>query len=244
MDSSQNAFQFSWQNITINPDTLCSQCVLLYWHDPELHWELQSPAGFLVDAGSSVYLQKRPARMPSPPMDMRLCCSSTLFRSRLPVRVQQKDGDDASFCRNLKEVLVGHLSHARFSSNPNAPWFWAQFSAAQWTLPYYKMAVKLCPSGGSSGQGRGPGNSKDGPFSASWLLAPGKNEPQPIASFLTAQKVSHRLLLYPLPLPLFPSSIIFVLRSHRKSGKSFAGIAFPLSPSRRPAPRDRSLGSL
>lgn len=46
-----------------------------------------------------------------------------LFRSRSPasaVRVRQKDGDDTSFCRNLKEVLVGHLSHVKSPSNPHA----------------------------------------------------------------------------------------------------------------------------
>lgn len=42
-----------------------------------------------------------------------------------------------------------------------------------------------------------------------------------------------------LSLPLSPSVMIFMLCSHGKSGKGFAGIAFPLSPPWTPAPSDR-----
>lgn len=103
-----------------------------------------------------------PARTHPPALNMGLCCSSMLYPSGSPagaVRVQQKDGEDNSFCRNLKGILVRHLHHGRSTSNL-LPWGFEPNSLLLCgILPNCKTALKFCPSGESGGQQRGPGKS-------------------------------------------------------------------------------------
>lgn len=119
-----------------------------------------------------------PARTHPPALNIGLCYSSVLYQTGSPagaIRVQQKDGEDTSFCRNLKEMLVRHLHHVRSTSDP-LPWSFEPNSLLLCgILPYCKMALKFCPPGESSGQQRGPGKSHK--TSHECQMCPGRLQP-------------------------------------------------------------------
>lgn len=101
-----------------------------------------------------------PARTCPPALNVGRSCSSILYPSGSPagaIKVQQKDGEDTSFCRNLEGMLVRHLNHVRSTSNPLHQGFGSSSLLLCGILHYCKMALKFCPSGERCGQQRRPG---------------------------------------------------------------------------------------